>query len=357
MTQLLRTKSFALHTTTSIKDDHDIDFSPSKSPTKQLSFLDEKLRLKDRRGSNSPSIMDNSSKILSRSPTKKPTAISGILRSASKLMKAKKLHEKRDFDSIDERESNDDDSQRTKKKRGAYDYTALLMYIPDNMTPSPVTTTKKYFSPFNELVKTGSKDRPDKLLDDIIKASAEIKLNKGQVEEQIDKLDLVKKVLEFNKKQKKHYVKQVASEKRNIVLPIIKQVQDQTKLISPVKVLPSRRLYENSSATGFSNEDEATSSLKQAKSSPGSPTNSKHKDGDKKKATVSKFHDERAFEQMFITHNYKFFWYHSQASKTSWRPDVREGHTFTTVGRNIILYGGLNNTLLDDIVYYDPGNS
>jgi len=53
---------------------------------------------------------------------------------------------------------------------------------------------------------------------------------------------------------------------------------------------------------------------------------------------------------------YKFFWYQKE-EVSHWKPQSREGHTINSIGRFLILYGGISNDLLEEISMFDRASN
>ena len=75
----------------------------------------------------------------------------------------------------------------------------------------------------------------------------------------------------------------------------------------------------------------------------------------KSKKDVKGLSQTLANENPGFSYTYKFFWYFLNQEDLEWRPDVREGHTLTTCGKYLVLYGGISFNLIERISFYDPG--
>jgi len=53
---------------------------------------------------------------------------------------------------------------------------------------------------------------------------------------------------------------------------------------------------------------------------------------------------------------YKLYWNSTAKDQPSWRPEVREGHTMTTIGEEVFLYGGISTQPIEDLVVYNMRN-
>jgi len=240
-----------------------------------------------------------------------------------------------------------------------YDYhSQLLMYIPENFRSLAIQGRESPFNSFNELSLSTKNSHP-KLLDNILHTHEgyDYYYSEEKPVHQKSKFATLEKVLELNKLQKKYYANQIEIEKKEHVLPLIKMVRkekEKSLKMPHVKVLPSRRLYYGNNIMDLLNNI----GTPEAFSSPFIPEEKEEPAGEEQKvkrsSKSSKAVEEKPEEKPIILFNYKFFWNFIQTNKTSWRPGGREGHTFTTVGKWIILYGGISSQILDEINLYDP---
>ncbi len=53
---------------------------------------------------------------------------------------------------------------------------------------------------------------------------------------------------------------------------------------------------------------------------------------------------------------YKLYWNSTGKEQPTWRPEVREGHTMTTIGEEVFLYGGISTQPIEDLVVYNMSN-
>jgi len=279
----------------------------------------------------------------------------GNLRSSTKLKKNSK-GVKLELDKKNTSAGEVEENAKPVKKES--DYTSLLMYVPQNITSfSAKNSNAKSFLSFGELAKT-TKNSHSRLLQGILKENEEFKI-KADETKAADRIELMKKVLDFNQKQKNHYVKQLQAEKKHVLLPLIKQVQNKTKKGLHVKVLPSRKLMEEQAAAMMDGQAHAHEDLPMGffyrASAPSSPINSARKrDASSDKTPSSNL--KILVEEPTFSITYRVFWNFNPTGRAEWRPDVREGHSFTAVGKYVVLYGGLSNYLLDEIAVYDPCN-
>jgi len=240
-----------------------------------------------------------------------------------------------------------------KPKTQADDYSDLLMYFPEPNHPSFEKNPKKPFSSFNELVKS-TKSGQNRLLEDILEQSTSVKHIRITNPDSVDQTELVKKVLRFNQMQKKDHIKKQLLHKQELLLPLIKHTQELSRKISRPRILPSRKLYDQGPGEGMSMHETQNQNTPTGPSLQGSRKQSKVATEEERKSLLEL--NQKTFEQMFESYIYRFVWEPSM-QRMSWKPEVREGHTLTTVGKKLILYGGINNNLVGDVAIFDKGKT
>jgi len=237
-----------------------------------------------------------------------------------------------------------------------YDYkygdSKMLMFIPDDLNVVSQKANKSVFKSFNELARTS---KSTSKLENLLKMSFDHHQSRYQSPENsqtIDKLSLIKSQLEYNKSQKEMYKSLIKKEREKLVLPLIeKEKQDFVKRtkMPPIRVLPSRKLYYagNLFDALLENRDKVIEMVAQT-------YEQKQTMNQSIAATLNGITDQLTDPTMLV---YKFFWYVIHNENQEWRPDVREGHTFTACGKHVVLYGGISGNLMGDICIYDPSIS
>ena len=241
------------------------------------------------------------------------------------------------------------------------DYSSMLICFPSNIQLMSARDTCSNFNSFSELARTARNNSQDRRFNDIVRQGSQVGLPLSPLV-QINKVALVKKVLDFNKTQKTMYSTQMENEVRGAIVPWIKQLKNVNKNTPKVRILPSRRIFneentdDNPNGMGTKDEILLVNPMLKHASSPSSPLpSSRTSERDKRRASQMKQLIERSFDEMFASYVYKAYWVRNYNNKSLWKPPVREGHTFTLVGRKMVLYGGVNNSLLNDIAIFDPG--
>ena len=241
------------------------------------------------------------------------------------------------------------------------DYASLLMYVPDNIQSlsTKSSSSKAAFNSFTELART-TRNNDVRLFEGLIRKNAFLQENEEQVHP-VDRIEMMKKVLDFNQKQKVQYVQQIKAETKNIVLPFVKQIKSRNKQKVNVKVLPSKRLNGENATTadGASpkHQDEILQFGFSGFSSPNSPVDLNRRRSSRRNSKGRKSISSNIFDDQTFSMNYKVFWNNNSSNGSGWRPNVREGHTLTTIGKYLYLYGGLSNVLNNQITIFDPGIS
>jgi len=249
-----------------------------------------------------------------------------------------------------------------------------MMFIPQNIGNISTGSTKaKPFLTFNELSKTAVNSH-SKMLEDILKRGASIKQaqNKAQVSftpRDHGQLDIVRNILKFNKIQKANYMRQMRTEEEKTLSPLkeMQEIRDKKlKTMPPVRVISSRKIHHQ--VFDFVEKKPDNSALPTLETA--AEEKSKLLDSPVVKILEPRAPSVKALNAQNVSNmvsaseelglyagspGWKFFWYSGKANREKWKPDAREGHTLTTVGKTVVLYGGIGNKLFDKIQVFDPG--
>lgn len=216
---------------------------------------------------------------------------------------------------------------------------ASLIYIPENFVKSTPSHRQYLFASFNDLTRK-EKTTDMELLDKIIQAeNAHQFVHHDELTEQ-NRVGLLSKKLEFNRHQKEAYKKAIDEKIQSTYLPLIKNenaAKEKLARMPKIRAYPSKRMMIQSMTS--------------------------HHHVDNKQDDMPEIVDLQSQKAEFgqtisshenLTYSYQFFWYFQEKDNSNWKPSGRESGTLTTVGRHIVLYGGLSNLENDEIVVYDP---
>lgn len=214
-----------------------------------------------------------------------------------------------------------------------------LIYVPEHYLKVTPTNKKSGFTSFNELSRK-EKSQDMERLEKILQAENDDQYFHDDHPRDRSKIELMCEKLEFNRQQKYAYKKAIDEKMRRTFLPLINHEQEAKARISKmpkIKTYPSKRLI-----------------MQQITDHPEINTNQDDLpevvDLQDHKADFYK----TASSGANLLYSYRFFWYFQERDSLSWKPSGRESCTMTTVGKYIVLYGGLSNSENDEIVVYDP---
>ena len=162
-----------------------------------------------------------------------------------------------------------------------------------------------------------------------------------------DQLHTVVNLLQFNKMQKKSYRHEVKTARDSLITSLIHKEDEET---SKRRQMPPIRAYtllnhigpkipQNALQVDEPNTVKAV--LFTDETHPGQPL-------------IDEVGKEVETNDAIVSYIYKFNWKFRVRDKGELRPIVREGHTFSLVGKKLVLYGGFNNTCFQDVFIFDP---
>ena len=214
-----------------------------------------------------------------------------------------------------------------------------MIYIPENYLKVAPSNRQLLFTSFNDLTRKEKIADMD-LLDKIIQAENSHQFLHYDQKPELNKVGLLTQKLEFNKHQKDIYKKTMEEKLRTTFLPLIsheKEANDKLARMPKIRTYPSKRMMIQNMTSNqhLDNKQDDQPEIVDLQS---------------QKAEIG----QTISANENLTYSYQFFWYFQEKDNSNWKPSGREGCTLTTVGRHVVLYGGLSNVENDEIVVYDP---
>lgn len=226
----------------------------------------------------------------------------------------------------------------------SYNYSSAnyssLIYIPEDFLKATPKNHRTTFTSFNDISRN---QKISDALEEIIHEETYKGYSIDKEFQAKQNLSLINRKLSFNKSQKNMYYDIMQEKMRSTFLPLIdyeRMNKEKMSLMPKVKSYPSRRLILHNPTSNNKTEynlDDRPELI----------------DIRNQKVEYGAKYEEAHLDEN-LTFNYNFFWYSLPNDDISWKPSGREGCIITSVGKYIVMYGGLSNNVLDDMTLYDP---
>jgi len=227
-------------------------------------------------------------------------------------------------------------------------YNQHLTFIPQDLSSSVMNKTS--FSGFNDLARRVNSVNQS-ALGSLVLEESKRKNSDGEPPRHFNGLGTLQKSLAFNKQQKDAYETEIYRQQKEVIIPLVTQEKtelEKRRKIGIIKVAPSKSLYNQAAWEALIQRNTSFQPLKD----PEKDDQSKQE----KEEKINKKLDDYEAKAHYRKFKYKFFWYFLDNNLKTWVPESREGHTLTSVGKCVLMYGGISNDCKNDIAIFYPGN-